>query len=137
MADLPASNRTIMVVDDDPEHVALVRLMLEQKGFVVRCAYSGPQLLAGLKEQKPDLIILDVVMPEMNGLEVLRRLKVAPETSSIPVIMLTVLDTNEDMMTSYKLGADYYVTKPFTRTQLMTGINRLLTKDQDLSVESL
>jgi len=137
MADLPASKRTIMVVDDDPEHVALVRLMLEQKGFVVRCAYSGPQLLAGLKEQKPDLIILDVVMPEMNGLEVLRRLKVAPETSSIPVIMLTVLDTNEDMMTSYKLGADYYVTKPFTRTQLMTGINRLLTKDQDLSVESL
>ncbi len=137
MADLPASNRTIMVVDDDPEHVALVRLMLEQKGFVVRCAYRGPQLLAGLKEQKPDLIILDVVMPEMNGLEVLRRLKVAPETSSIPVIMLTVLDTNEDMMTSYKLGADYYVTKPFTRTQLMTGINRLLTKDQDLSVESL
>ncbi len=126
-----------MVVDDDPEHVALVRLMLEQKGFIVRCAYSGPQLLAGLKEQKPDLIILDVVMPEMNGLEVLRRLKGALETSAIPVIMLTVLDTNEDIMTSYKLGADHYVTKPFTRTQLMTGINRLLTKDQDHSVESL
>ncbi len=137
MADLPASKRTIMVVDDDPEHVTLVRVMLEAKGYNVMCAYSSPQLLAGLKEQKPDLIILDVVMPEMNGLEVLRRLKVAPETSSIPVIMLTVLDTNEDMMTSYKLGADYYVTKPFTRTQLMTGIDRLLTKDQDLSVESL
>ncbi len=131
------SKRTIMVVDDEPEIVTVVRLMLEQKGFNVRCAYNGQQVFADLEEQKPDLIILDVMMPEMDGLEVLRRLKGAPETSSIPVVMLTALEQYENVLTGYKAGADHYITKPFTRTQLMTGINRLLSKDQDHSVESL
>jgi len=130
----PVSNRTIMVVDDEPEIVTVVRLMLEQKGFNVRCANSGQQVFADLKEQKPDLIILDILMPEMDGLEVLRRLKGAPETSSIPVIMLTALDKDEDILAGYKLGANYYIPKPFTKTQLMTGINRLLSGDQSLSV---
>ncbi len=134
---LPARKSTIMVVDDEPEIVTVVRLMLEQKGFNVRCAYSGQQVFAGLEEQKPDLIILDVMMPEMDGLEVLRRLKGAPETSSIPVVMLTALDQYENVLTGYKAGAEHYITKPFTRTQLMTGINRLLSKDQDHSAESL
>ncbi len=132
-----ATKSTIMVVDDNPDSVTIVKTILEVKGYGVQSAYSGKEVFNLLGEQKSDLIILDIMMPEMDGLEVLARLKVAPETSSIPVIMLTVLDTNEDMMTSYKLGADYYVTKPFTRTQLMTGINRILTKDQGQSVESL
>ncbi len=138
MTDLnfPASKSTITVVDDDHEIVTLLQVMLEQKGFNVRCAYSGPQLLAGLEEQNPDLIILDVMMPEMDGLEVLRRLKGAPQTSSIPVILLSALDQEQNILTGYKMGADHYITKPFTRTQLMTGINRLLSGDQGHFVES-
>jgi two-component system alkaline phosphatase synthesis response regulator PhoP len=124
------------MVDDDPEIVTLVRIILEQEGFNVRCANSGQQLFAGLEKEKPDLIILDVMMPEMDGLEVLRRLKAAPETSTIPVILLTVLDQYENLLAGYNTGADYYMTKPFTRTQLITGINHFLSRDQGDSVES-
>lgn len=132
----PSTKSTIMVVDDEPELAAIVRLMLERKGFNVRCAYSGPQLFAGLEVQKPDLIILDVMMPEMDGLEVLTRLRDNPGTASIPVIMLTALDRYEDRLTGYKVGADHYISKPFTKAQLMAGINRLLSGDQGHSVES-
>jgi len=132
----PVSKRNITVVDDDPRIVALVRVILEQEGFNVRCANSGQELFAGLEKEKPDLIILDVMMPVMDGLVVLARLKDAPETSSIPVILLTVLEQYEDVLAGYKTGADYYMTKPFTRTQLITGINRLLGGDQGDSVES-
>jgi two-component system alkaline phosphatase synthesis response regulator PhoP len=123
----PAGKRTIMVVDDEPEIVTVVRLMLEQKGFNVRCAYNGQQVFADLEEQKPDLIILDVMMPEMDGLEVLRRLKGAPETSSIPVVMLTALDQHEDIVRGYETGADFYIPKPFTKDQLLDGINSILS----------
>ncbi len=132
----PVSKRTITVVDDDLEIVSLVRVILEQEGFNVRCAYSGKDLFAGLEKEKPDLIILDVMMPVMDGLVVLARLKDAPETSSIPVILLTVLEQHEDVLAGYKTGADYYMTKPFTRIQLIAGINRLLSRDQGDSVES-
>ena len=123
---IPVRKRTIIVVDDNPDLVEIVRLMLEAKGFNVRCAYSGPQLFASLEAQKPDLILLDVMMPEMDGLEVLRRLKAAPETSSIPIILLTALDEDEDILTGYKMGTDQYIKKPFDSTQLMTSVNRLL-----------
>jgi DNA-binding response OmpR family regulator len=122
----PARKSTIMVVDDEPELVTVVCLMLEKNGFNVRCAYSGQQVFADLEEQKPDLIILDVMMPEMDGLEVLRRLKSAPETSSIPVMMLTARDQPEDILRGYKTGADFYIPKPFTKHQLLDGINSIL-----------
>ena len=122
----PARKPIIMVVDDDRELVTVVKLMLENKGFNVRCAYSGQELLAGLEEQTPDLIILDIMMPHMDGFEVLTRLKGDPSTLSIPVIMLTAKVRYEDTLGAYKLGADHYITKPFTITQLMAGINRLL-----------
>ncbi|MFQ5657963.1 MAG: PleD family two-component system response regulator, partial [Candidatus Methylomirabilales bacterium] len=75
MADsqIPASKITIMVVDDNPDQVEIVSLILKEKEFNVKCAYSGPQLFTGLEEQKPDLILLDIMMPQMDGLEVLTR----------------------------------------------------------------
>jgi DNA-binding response OmpR family regulator len=126
-----------MVVDDEPAIVTIHHIMLEQQGFIVRHSYSGPELFASLEEQKPDLIILDVMMPEMDGLEVLRRLKAAPETSSIPVILLTALDEYEDSLTGYKMGADYYIAKPFTKTQMMTAIDHLLNEGRRHYVECL
>ncbi len=105
-----------MVVDDHPALVEILRIRLESNGFTVRCAYSGKDLFAGLEEQKPDLILLDMMMPQMDGLEVLRRLKGAPENSSIPIIMLTAMAN--DWEAAHKLGADYYITKPYTAPQL-------------------
>ena len=122
----PASKSTIMVVDDNPEVLEIVRITLEAKGFTVKCAYNGKEVFAGLREQKPDLILLDIMMPKMDGLEVLNRLKGNPSTSSIPVILVTAKVQYEDILKGYKTGADYYITKPFTEIQLLTGINLLL-----------
>jgi two-component system alkaline phosphatase synthesis response regulator PhoP len=120
--------RTIMVVDDNPDIITIVRTILEGKGYNVMSAYSGAELLSTLDKepQKPDLVVLDIMMPQMDGLEVLTRLKAAPETASIPVILLTAKVQYEDVLGGYKLGADYYITKPFTSTQLINGINLLL-----------
>ena len=120
------ANKTIMVVDDNPDIITIVKTILEGKGYTVLSASSGIELLNMLKTQKPDLIILDIMMPEMDGLEVLSRLKAVAETATIPVILLTAKVQYEDVLGGYKLGADYYITKPFTSTQLVNGINLLL-----------
>ncbi len=122
----PARKRTIMVVDDNPDLVDILRMTLEDKDFNVRCAYSGQELFAALEKEKPDLILLDIMMPKMDGLEVLVRLKWKLSTSSIPVILLTAKVQNEDVEKGYKLGTEHYIKKPFTSTQLITSINRLL-----------
>ncbi len=134
---IPASKRTITVVDDDLEIVSLVRVILEQEGFNVRCAYSGKDLFASLEEQKPDLILLDIIMPQMDGLQVLRRLKEDPSMPFIPVILLSAKVLKEDVIRGYKMGAKYYITKPFTPTQVLEGVNLVLGGDQDPSVEIL
>ena len=123
--------QTIFVVDDDPDLVTILRLILEHNGFNVVCAYSGRQLFTSLKEQKPDLIILDVMMPHMHGFEVLTRLKGSAETATIPVIMVTAKIQFENILEGYKAGADYYIPKPFTKSQLMEGINRILNGDTE------
>jgi CheY-like chemotaxis protein len=120
------TKKTIMVVDDNPDIITIVKTILEGRGYTVFSASSGPELLNLLPNQKPDLIILDIMMPEMDGLEVLTRLKGKNETATIPVILLTAKVQYEDVLGGYKLGADYYITKPFTSTQLVNGINLLL-----------
>ena len=125
--------QTIFVVDDDPDLVTILRLILEHNGFRVVCAYSGRQLFTALEEQKPHLIILDVMMPHMHGFEVLTRLKGSQETASIPVIMVTAKIQFENILEGYKAGADYYIPKPFTKGQLMEGIHRILNGDKDRS----
>jgi len=133
---LPASKSTIMVVDDNPDVVEIFRFTLAAEGFNVKCAYSGKDLFAGLEEQKPDLIILDIMMPQMDGLEVLTRLKEDSGTATMPVILLTAKVQYDDVLRGYKMGADYYLAKPYTTSQLLKGINSLLNRDQSDSVEN-
>lgn len=125
------TQRTIMVVDDNPDIITIVKTILEGKGYQVLSASSGQELLNLLTDRKPDLVILDIMMPEMDGLEVLGRLKAVTETASIPVILLTAKVQYEDVLGGYKLGADYYITKPFTSTQLVNGINLLLGESKN------
>jgi len=127
---LPASKRTIMVVDDNADIAAILKAILEDKGYALQFAYSGQEAFNLLGDQKPDLIILDILMPTIDGLEVLTRLKGDPDTASIPVILLTSKVEYKDVLIGYKMGAEYYITKPFTKGQLLKGINLVLGEDQ-------
>ena len=120
------AQKTILVVDDDPDVVTVVKGILNSGDYKVLCAYNGEQVFTRLQEERPDLIILDIKMPEMDGLEVLKRLKTAPETSYIPVVLLTGNGQYHDVLKGYRLGTDYYMSKPFTSAQLINGIHLLL-----------
>jgi DNA-binding response OmpR family regulator len=119
--------KRVMNVDDDPTIRTLVREILLASGFEVLTAEDGVKALELLEaETKPirlDAIILDVEMPGMSGLDVLTRLKLHRDTEKIPVIMLTCQSAPEDVMSGYNVGAAYYITKPFTREQLLYGLN--------------
>ena len=119
------AGKTILVVDDNSDAVEVVRAALETNGFVVITASSGLEALSKATENLPDLVILDVMMPGMNGFEVLERLRSSTETAEIPVIFLTARDQHKDLTQGYRLGAHYYIVKPFTIAQLLYGINLL------------
>lgn len=123
------AKKTIFVVDDNYDLVQMVRLILEGGGFEAIGLYGGLELFKRLETQKPDLIFLDIMMPQMDGLEVLTRLKGVPDTSSIPVILLTAKIMPSDINEAFELGADDYITKPFTRVRLIDAINSCLSKD--------
>ena len=118
-----------MVVDDEPAVVTIHHVMLEQQGFIVRQSYSGPELFASLEKEKPDLIILDVMMPEMDGLEAARRIRENPHTHAIPIIAVTALSSRKDKKKCLESGCDDYLSKPFTASQLSSSITRLLKQD--------
>ena len=124
--------KRILVVDDDAMIRDVVSTMLGAEGYSVVLAENGRRAVELLDaEPKPvdfAVIILDVMMPEMNGLDVLTRLKLHSHTRSIPVLMLTGEDKSSDIMAGYEIGADYYVTKPFTRQQLQYGLNLVLNQ---------
>lgn len=118
--------KNILVVDDDPDVVTIIKGILHSGEYEVQSVYRGREVFARLEEKKPDLIILDIKMPEMDGFQVLKRLKASPETSSIPVILLTGKGQYQDVLTGYELGTDYYMNKPFTSSQLINGIDLFL-----------
>jgi DNA-binding response OmpR family regulator len=122
-------SKTILVVDDSRDTVKIMQTILAANGYTVRVAHNGPEALAQVGAETPDLIILDVMMPQMSGMEVLSRIKEATETANIPVIMCTAKTQDSDVLDGYRLGADYYITKPFTAHQLMYGVGLLLGGD--------
>jgi two-component system alkaline phosphatase synthesis response regulator PhoP/two-component system response regulator VicR len=116
----------ILVVDDNDDSLRIIQMVLESNGYQARTAKSGKVALGLVNEEIPDLILLDVMMPEMSGMEVLERLRASPKTARVPVIMLTAKAQDEDVLEGYKEGADYYITKPFTAKQLLYGIRLVL-----------
>jgi DNA-binding response OmpR family regulator len=122
--------KTIMIVDDSRTIAWIVRETLERQGYNVRCAYSGQESLEWLDRQTPDLVILDVMMPNMDGLEVLAKIKGSPKTSLVPVIMLTANSDHDDVLKGYRLGADYYIIKPFKQSELLHGIELVLGRQK-------
>jgi CheY-like chemotaxis protein len=119
-------NEKILVVDDNPDSITIIRSILEGHGFHVQVAESGREALEKLKEDPPNVVLLDVMMPEMSGLEVLERIKGGGSTAKMPVILVTAKTQDEDVLVGYQYGADYYITKPCTTKQLLYGIGLVL-----------
>lgn len=117
--------RRILAVDDEERMVRFIRLNLEHDGFQVIEAYNGSQALEQLRTNLPDLVLLDVMMPDIDGFEVLRMIR---ETNTIPVIMLTAKGDEEDRIRGLELGADDYITKPFSPRELVSRVRAVLRR---------
>lgn len=122
----------ILVVDDDPDILQFVRLNLELDGFDVDLAGGGREALEMAAAAPPDLMLLDVMMPEIDGLTVLRRLRSDPGTANIPVIVLTARSLAEDRVKGLDLGADDYITKPFDLEELIARVRTVLRRSQQM-----
>lgn len=117
----------ILVVDDTPHNVRLLSIILSQQGYQVRKALNGERAIATVQEFPPDLILLDVMMPEMNGYEVCEQLKASPKTRSIPIIFLSALDDVSDKLKAFEVGAVDYITKPFQEKEVLARVENHLT----------
>ncbi|MDE3091145.1 MAG: response regulator transcription factor, partial [Chloroflexota bacterium] len=117
--------KTILVVDDEPKIVQLARDYLERAGFAVLTAGDGKTALAAARAEKPDLVILDLGLPEMDGLDVARALR---KDSNVPIIMLTARGEETDKLVGLELGADDYITKPFSPKELVARVRAVLRR---------
>jgi DNA-binding response OmpR family regulator len=118
-------NRTILVVDDDKKIVELVSLYLKRDGYSVLAAYDGQEALDTARRKQPDLIVLDLLLPELDGTDVCRLLRAE---SHVPIIMLTARSTDEDKLLGLDIGADDYLTKPFNPRELVARIRAVLRR---------
>ncbi|PWU20372.1 MAG: DNA-binding response regulator [Verrucomicrobia bacterium] len=134
----------ILVVDDEPEAIELIEFNLRQAGFDVLPAADGAEALARARATLPSLIVLDLMLPEVDGIEVCKVLRRDPATSSIPIVMLTARAAEIDRILGLELGADDYITKPFSPRELVLRIKKILERglpskvgDQTLRVGDL
>ena len=123
---------TVLVVDDNEDNVVIVSRMLLGRGYEVRIARDGWSALESVRQQRPDVVLLDMMMPGMDGMQVLDHLKRNPGSGSIPVVMVTAKSEDRDVLAGYESGADYYITKPFTARQILYAVGLVLgTKEPD------
>lgn len=119
---------TVLVCDDDPLLLDLLVYRLNAKGFIVEIASDGADAWEKLKTNRPAAVVLDVMMPVVNGLEILRRIREAPDLADLPVIMLTARKQERDIVGALHLGASDFLSKPFIPDELVARLNRLITK---------
>jgi len=127
MTDATFANKRILVVDDEERIVRFIRLNLEQDGFLVVDAFTGRQAMEKLRQALPDLILLDVMLPDLDGFEVLRMIR---ENHDVPIIMLTAKTEEDDRVRGLELGADDYVTKPFSPRELVSRVRAVLRRTE-------
>jgi two-component system alkaline phosphatase synthesis response regulator PhoP/two-component system response regulator VicR len=121
----------ILVCDDERHIVRLIQVNLERQGYTVITAFDGKEGLEKVRADKPDLCVLDVMMPYMDGFEVLKNIRRDPETENLPVIMLTAKAQDKDVFEGYHYGADMYLTKPFNPMELVTFVKRIAQGSND------
>ena len=123
--------KKIVLAEDEPQIARLVEFKLKKEGYQVVSKGNGEEALAAIKAEKPDLILLDVMMPVMDGYEVLRRVKEDENLKNIPVVMLTAKAQEKDVVKGIDLGADDYITKPFHPAELLARVKRILGREKD------
>jgi len=121
--------RKILVVDDEVAIVRVLKDRLEMEGFEVLTAYDGSEGVEIARKEQPDLIIMDITMPNMDGLNAAKLLRESPETAHIPIVMLTARGQESDEQAGYQAGAVRYFTKPFSTRQLVREIRSILGED--------
>jgi two-component system alkaline phosphatase synthesis response regulator PhoP len=121
----------VLVCDDERHIVRLIQVNLERQGYQVVTAFDGKEGLEKIRSEKPNLVVLDVMMPYMDGFEVLKAIRREPETENLPVIMLTAKAQDKDVFEGYHYGADMYLTKPFNPMELVTFVKRIAQGNDD------
>ena len=119
------ASENILVVDDEPRYVRLIRFNLEAEGYYVTSAATGEEAIAGLAKRIPDLVILDIMLPGLDGFQVCSRIR---EVSNVPIIMLTALGNEQDKVKGLRLGADDYISKPFSAQELLARVEAVLRR---------
>jgi DNA-binding response OmpR family regulator len=122
--------KTVLVVDDEPKIIQLARDYLEHAGFAVLDARDGPTALSSVRSAKPDLVVLDLGLPGLDGLEVTRAVR---KVSNVPIIMLTARSEESDKLVGLELGADDYLTKPFSPKELVARVRAVLRRAENLT----
>ena len=117
--------RRVLVADDDPDMLTILRVNLEAEGYAVEEAHDGAAAWDKARDLRPDMVVLDVMMPRIDGIEVLTRMRNDPGTCDIPIVLLTAKSTDEDIWDGWRAGADYYLTKPFQLDELLRFIEYL------------
>ena len=125
---IAAIQRRILVVEDEADIRELIRYNLAQEGFIIEEAADGVQALDRIARRTPDLIVLDLMLPGMSGLEVCRKLRAAPQTANLPILVATAKDTEVDRVLGLEMGADDYVVKPFSPRELVARVKALLRR---------
>ena len=121
--------KKILIVEDEESLLKLESILLTTKGYLVRGATTGPAALEAIAEERPDLVLLDIMLPGLDGFEVCERIKSNKETRNIPVILLTAKKTPEDVARGVEVGAEQYITKPFKSAKVMETIETLLSRN--------
>lgn len=122
------SKKKVAVIDDEPDIGELLRYNLEQEGYQVALITEGEKAIEGIRTERPDLVILDLMLPGVSGMEICRQLRKTPEFENLPVIMLTAKSSETDKIVGLELGADDYITKPFSPREVVARVKAVLRR---------